>query len=283
VNKSQIPAVISTSWLHDHLFDPGIRIIDSSWSLPITKRDNKGDYLKEHIPTAQYFDIDDISDQEVSLPHMLPSKQHFERCVGDLGVSTSDYVISYDNAGLYSAARVWWMFRFFDHSRVSVLDGGFPKWKREKRPVESGFRSPLTQVFKAGNENTRLVRTLEEVRAAIETNSEQIADARSKDRFEGIQPEVRPGVRSGHIPNSINVPYERLLTDDGKLLPLEEMRSIFLAAGVDLNKPVVTSCGSGITAAVLTLGLYSLGIKDSSLYDGSWSEWGSLPDISLER
>jgi len=283
VNKPQIPAVISTSWLHDHLFDPGIRIIDASWSLPITKRDNKGDFLKAHIPTAQYLDIDDISDHEVSLPHMLPNKQHFERCVGALGVSNSDHIISYDNTGLYSAARVWWMFRIFAHTKVSVLDGGFPKWQREKRPVESGFRSPATQDYQAGNQNTRMVRTIEEVRAAIEDNSEHIVDARSKGRFEGTEPEVRPGVRSGHIPNSINLPHERLLARDGTLLPVEKIRSIFLAAGVDLNKPVVTSCGSGITAAVLTLGLYSLGIDNTSLYDGSWSEWGSLPDKNLER
>lgn len=283
MNKSQTPAVVSTSWLHDHLSNPGIRIIDTSWSLPITERDNKGDYLKAHIPTAQYFDIDDISDHDVSLPHMLPNRQHFERCVGALGVSNSDYVISYDNAGLYSAARVWWMFRVFDHPRVSVLDGGFPKWQREKRPVGSGFHSPETQDYQAGNKNTRLVRTLGEMHKAIKANSEQIVDARSTGRFEGTEPEVRPGVRPGHIPGSINLPYERLLSRDGTLLPVEKIRSIFLAAGVDLNKPVVTSCGSGITAAVLTLGLYSLGVTDNSLYDGSWSEWGSLPDKNLER
>lgn len=268
---------VSTQWLNDHLHSPEISVLDCSWHMPATGRSAYGEYLQEHIPGTQFFDIELISDAESPLPHMLPSAEKFMSHVDKMGVSNDRKVICYDSAGLFSAARVWWMFKVFGHDDVAVLDGGLPKWKSENRPLEKGPPAvPSLRNFTARFKAAMVSDKQATGRAA------QVADARSPGRFRGEEVEPRKGVRPGHIPGARNVHYATLLNADGTLKPPAELEKIFKAADIDTNQPIVTSCGSGVTAAILSLALTELGTNNHSLYDGSWTEWGSAADTAVE-
>jgi thiosulfate/3-mercaptopyruvate sulfurtransferase len=273
--------LVTTEWLEAHLDSPDIAIIDASWHLPSAKRDAKAEFEAGHIPGAQFFDIDELSDTATSLPHMLPSPEKFSSRMRKLGIGDGKRVIAYDAAGLFSAARAWWMFKVFGHGDVAVLDGGLPKWKAENRPLEDGpARKPQERHFTARHQSM-MVRDQKEVAAAIKSGTAQVADARSGPRFRGEEAEPRPGVRAGHMPDARNVHYASLLKPDGTLKSPAEIEAVFRSAGIDLTKPVITSCGSGITAAILSLGLTLIGARDQALYDGSWTEWGSNPDSAV--
>lgn len=276
------PYVVSTEWLAERLNAPDISIIDASWHLPAAKRDAKAEFLEGHIPGAQFFDIDAISDTETSLPHMLPAPEKFASRMSKLGIGDGKKVIAYDAAGLFSAARAWWMFRVFGHDDVAVLDGGLPKWKAEGRPLEDGPAAKPQERHFTGRYQAMMVRDKADVLRAVERGDAAIADARSSPRFSAKEPEPRPGVRGGHMPGAKNVHYATLLRSDGTLKSPDEIAKVFAAAGVDVAKPVITSCGSGITAAILSLGLTLIDAKDHALYDGSWSEWGAASDTPVE-
>lgn len=277
-----IDGIVSTDWLAKELGAPGLRVVDASWYLPQQKRDAKAEYAAQHIPGAVYFDIDLISDSSIPLPHMLPSPEQFARQIGELGIGDGDRVVCYDGMGLFSAARAWWMLRVMGHTNVAVLDGGFPKWLAEKRPVEAGRAQPQPRRF-TPRPDKRLIRSIEQVRDNLNTHREQVLDARARGRFKGTEPEPRPGVRSGHIPGAANLPYNELLDPKtGTILPKDQLIARFEAEGIDLSKQVVTSCGSGVTASALALGLYLIGRTDTAVYDGSWSEWGARTDTPVE-
>lgn len=268
--------LVSTQWLAEHNQSPDVSILDCSWHLPTAKRDSKAEFLEQHIPGAQFFDIDLISDTESPLPHMLPRPEKFASHVRKLGIGDGKKVICYDSLGLFSAARVWWMFKVFGHDDVAVLDGGLLKWKAENRPLEDGpALKPQERHFTARFQSM-MVRDKTDVRKAL-----QLADARSPGRFRGEEPEPRPGVRAGHMPGAKNIHYAALLNPDGTLKPQLELAKVFETAGIDITKPVVTSCGSGVTAAILSLGLTTLNARDHALYDGSWVEWGSATDTPV--
>ncbi|HTN97372.1 MAG TPA: 3-mercaptopyruvate sulfurtransferase [Nordella sp.] len=275
------PYVVSTEWLAERLHAPDIAIIDASWHLPAAKRDAKAEFRTARIPGAQFFDIDDMSDSATTLPHMLPSPEKFASRMRKLGIGDGKKVIAYDTAGLFSAARAWWMFRIFGHDDVAVLDGGFPKWQAEGHPNDEDPPGKPQERHFSARVQSMMVRDKQQVLAAIESGRSQIADARSPGRFTGKEPEPRPGVRSGHMPGAANVHYATLLHADGTLKSPDDLAKVFAAAGIDVKKPVITSCGSGITAAILTLGLTLVGAKDHALYDGSWSEWGGRSDTPV--
>lgn len=266
--------LVETDWLADHLDAPDLVVLDGSWHLPTAGRNARAEYEEEHIPGALFFDIDEISDETSSLPHMLPSTVKFASRMKRMGIGDGMRIVVYDSVGMFSAARVWWTFRVMGHEDVAVLNGGLPKWKAEGRPVTSEPTPPRSQRHFTPRLNASLVRDLQDVKRIIESGSAQIADARSPGRFAGAEPEPRPGLRSGHIPGSRNVPYSRLLNPDGTLKSPDELHRVFTEAGIEPMKPVVTTCGSGVTAAILSLGLALVGQPDSGLYDGSWSEWG---------
>lgn len=270
--------LISTEELAAQLGDPAIRILDASWHLDA--RDARADFLSGHIPGAVFADLDAISDQTSELPHMLPSPASFSASMGVLGVTDRSPVVVYDTAGLFSAARLWWMFKLYGATDVRILDGGLPKWKAEGRPTVSGpARTPDAVVFDAVF-NADLVSSLDDVKAALGSQT-QIIDARGSARFNGTMREPRAGVRSGHMPGALNLPFGQLLNPDGTIKKGPELEAAFQSVGLDMDRPVITTCGSGVTAAILTLGLTLLG-KPSRLYDGSWSEWGSRTDTPIQ-
>jgi len=278
----QSPYVVSTQWLAERLDAPDIAIIDASWHLPAAKRDARAEFAAARIPGAQFFDIDDISESATTLPHMLPSPEKFASRMRRLGIGDGKKVIAYDTAGLFSAARAWWMLRIFGHDDVAVLDGGFPKWKAEGHPIDEDPPGKSQERHFSARFQSMMVRDKEDVLAAVKTGKSQIADARSPGRFTGKEPEPRPGVRSGHMLGAANVHYATLLNPDGTLKSPDAIARVFADAGIDVKKPVITSCGSGITAAILTLGLTLIGAKEHALYDGSWSEWGAATDTPVE-
>jgi thiosulfate/3-mercaptopyruvate sulfurtransferase len=274
--------VVSTGWLAERLGDPGLRILDATWYLPHLRRDAQAEFREAHIPGAVYFDIDAIADRQQGLPHMLPDAATFAEAVGALGVGDGDRVVVYGGKHLIASARVWWTFRTFGHDRIAVLDGGFPRWREEGRPVEAGAPSPARRHFTA-RFRPDLVTALDGVRRNLETRAVQVVDARSAGRFAGTEPEPRAGVRSGRIPGSLNLPYDGLFRPDGSLLPAGDLRRRFEDARVDLAQPIATTCGSGVSACVLALGLHLAGRPDVPVYDGSWTEWGGREDVPVER
>ncbi len=271
------PALVSSDWLAGHLDDASVRVLDGSYHLPTAKRDASAEFLAAHIPGAAFFDIEAISDHSSDLPHMLPTAEAFAAAAGALGIDADTHVVVYDAYGLMSAARVWWMLRVFGHDRVSVLDGGFPKWRKDGHPVEAGPARNAPRKF-AATFRPELVRARSDLVANLAAPAFQVADARSNARFLAQAPEPRAGLRGGHIPGSASLPYTALLDPTTQtLLPPDAIASRFAEAGIDTAKPIVASCGSGVTACVLALGLFTIGRADTPVYDGSWSEWG-LPD-----
>ncbi len=275
-------SLVSTEQLARRLDAPDLRVVDATWYLPSQGKNGRAEYEARHIPGAVFFDIDEIADTDSDLPHMLPSPEKFAARVRKLGLGDGNRIVVYDQHGLMSAARVWWMFRVFGHKDVAVLDGGLPKWIAEGRPTEDRPPQPRERHFTARYSHL-MVRDREQIKSNLSNRREQVVDARAAGRFSGTEPEVWPGRRSGHIPGSFNVPFTDLL--DGKtktLLPGEAIAARFRKAGVDLSRPIVTSCGSGVTAAVLAFGLHLIGRSDVALYDGSWAEWGRPGDTPVE-
>lgn len=266
--------IVETGWLAEHLSAPDLVVLDASWHLPTTKRDGKAEYLTEHIPGAQFFDIEDISDEKSQLPHMLPSTTKFASRMKRMGVGDGMRIVVYDSVGIGSAPRAWWMFRVMGHTDVAVLNGGLKKWKAEGRPVESGAPAPRSERHFTPRFDAGLVRDLADMRAHVTKKDVQMLDARAAPRYSGEEKEFRPGLRAGHIPGSHNLPYGKLLNADGTLRSVAELRKAFVDAGVNPDHPIVTTCGSGVSAAVLALALTQLGQTNAPVYDGSWSEWG---------
>ena len=275
--------LVSTAWLAAHLHDADVRVLDATFHLPHLKRDPRAEYLAAHIPGAAYFDIDGIADHSTDLPHMLPSPDAFAAAVGALGIDNNTLVVCYGAQGMSSSPRVWWTFRAFGHDNVCVLDGGLPKWKSEGRPVEGGDVVPPPRSF-TPHFRRELVRARADILANVRSHAAQVIDARPAGRFQGKDPEPRAGLRGGHIPGSFSVPLTTLIDDKTQtLLPASALRERFTAAGVDLAGPMITSCGSGVTASGLALALFLLGRGDVPVYDGSWSEWGLPGDTPVDK
>jgi thiosulfate/3-mercaptopyruvate sulfurtransferase len=275
-------SLVSTEWLAQRLDAPDLRVVDGTWYLPSQGKNGRTEYEAQHIPGAVFFDIDEIADTDSDLPHMLPSPEKFSARVRKLGLGDGNRIVVYDQQGMMSAARVWWTFRVFGHRDVAVLDGGLPKWLREGRPVEDRPPQPRERHFTA-RLNNLMVRDRAQLEHNLAEPREQVVDARAAGRFSGREPEPRPGLRSGHIPGSFNVPYGTLLDPAAQtFLPGEAIAGRFRDAGVDLAKPIVTSCGSGVTAAVLAFALHLIGRDDVALYDGSWAEWGRPGNTPVE-
>ena len=272
--------LVSTQWLAAHLKDPDLRVLDASWYLPGSKRDPFAEYQAAHIPGARFFDLDDVSDHRSDLPHMVPPVEKFMSRMRAIGVGDGHQIVVYDGSGLFSAPRVWWLFKLMGQMDIAVLDGGFPKWQAEGHPVED-LPPILRDRHMMVRRQNQMVKDVTQVSAASKLGESEIVDARSPGRFYGKDPEPRPGLRAGRIPGSKNVFYKDLLKADDTMKSPDEMRQVFLEAGVDLDKPVITSCGSGVTAAILSLGLTRMGKTDHSLYDGSWTEWGMFPTLPI--
>jgi thiosulfate/3-mercaptopyruvate sulfurtransferase len=277
MTSSNDDPLVSTDWLAAHLGDPKLKVIDASYKMPGVLPLPSEDYLGAHIPGAVFFNVNTIADPDDPRPHMYPTAEQFARDVSALGISSGDTVVAYDSGGWVAAPRAWWMFLSFGHSNVKVLDGGLRKWVSEGRPTHSGQVTPTAGKFQA-KLDARFVRSKQQVLSNLDTHGEQMVDARPRPRFEGTVAEPWPGRRSGHIPGSRNMPYAELFdANTGTMKSLDDLRKAFTGAGVDLSKPIVTTCGSGVSALVLTLALYRLGARGTALYDGSWAEWG-LPD-----
>lgn len=277
--------LVSTAWLADHIHDPTIRIVDATFKMPGVSPPASEDFLAAHIPGAVFFDVDTISDHSNPLPHMYPPAEQFARDVAALGISNDTLVVVYDSGGWMAAPRAWWMFKSFGHDNVKVLDGGLRKWRQESRAVQTGQvigqatgQAASTQGRFTATFDASSIRSKAQIIDTIASRREQVIDARARNRFEGTVNEPRPGLRPGHIPSSLNLPYNELFdAQTGTMKPIAELQKLFSAEGLDLQRPIVTTCGSGVSAAVLTLALYRLGVRGSALYDGAWSEWG-LPD-----
>jgi len=278
--RDDLKTLVSTSWLADHLDDPDLRILDATWFMPNEARDAKAEYETAHIPGARFFDIDDISDQRSELSHMMPPTEKFIQRMRAMGVGDGHQVVVYDSKGIFSAARVWWMFRLMGKTDVAVLDGGLPKWQAEGHPVDD-LPAVIRDRHMTTNRQDQMVKDVTQVASASKLADYVIVDARAPERFRGEVAEPREGLRSGHIPNSRNVFFRDLLTAEGTMKSPEETRVIFETAGVDLTEPAILSCGSGVTAAILALAMERLGKTDHAVYDGSWSEWGTFHDLPI--
>ena len=281
MNAPPSSPLVDADWLAANIGAPGLVVLDASWYLPATRRDARAEFLEERIPGAAFFDIDAIADHSTALPHMLPDAGSFARAVGALGVGEGDRVVVYDGDGVLSSPRAWWMFRVFGHERVWVLDGGLPAWIAAGHRLEAGEASPKPKIFSARFQ-PNLVASLEDVRAALDDRSASVVDARSAGRFAARQPEPWPVVNLGHMPGAFNLPSAEALAA-GSLKSPEALAATFAAAGVDLESPIITTCGSGVTAAILTLALARLGRPLGRLYDGSWAEWGARADLPAVR
>lgn len=274
--------IVETEWLANRLSTPGIVIFDASWHLPTSGRDAKAEFLAEHIPGALFFDIDDLADEKSALPHMLPSTIKFASRMKKAGVGDGMKIVVYDSVGLFSAARVWWTFRAMGHKDVAVLNGGLKKWKAEGRPIEDGLPVARTSRHFSPLQNSELIRDLDDMKGYSARKNMQVVDARPASRFQGAEAEPRPGLRQGHIPGSKNVPSSAVINADGTLKTKDELIAIFKAAGIDPAKPVVTTCGSGVTAAILALALAVTGQSNAAVYDGAWAEWGQDNGLPIE-
>ena len=274
MEKDEPTRLVSTDWLAKHSQDPDLRILDASWYLPGENRNPLEEYSRSHIPGALFFDIDEIADKDTHLPHMVPSQELFATRVRKMGIDNGHQIVVYDTAGIFSSPRVWWLFKLMGHKDIAVLDGGFPKWLEEGREVED-VPPQVNERHYYSRKQAQLVKSRAEVQKASSEGSSQILDARPKIRFMGLLPEPRPGLRPGNIPNSINLPYTNLLNKNGTMKEKQDLLEELKSSGLDLDKPVITSCGSGITASILFLALDMIGHRNISVYDGSWVEWGS--------
>jgi thiosulfate/3-mercaptopyruvate sulfurtransferase len=275
--------LVSTAWLHAHLGEPDLVVLDASWYLPSAGRDPRAEFEQAHIPGARFWDLDANSSQATGLPHMLPSPAELERLIGALGIGNASRVVVYDGSGAnLSGPRVWWTLRIAGHDAVAVLDGGMTVWRSEARPLEQGQTTPVPARFTM-RFRPELVASLEGIRSRTDGGRTQILDARSAGRFHGTEPEPRPGLRGGHIPGARNLPFSELTSADGRLLPVDVLRRRFTEAGLDLDRDIIASCGSGVSACVLGLGLELLGHRRWAIYDGSWAEWGREEGPPIER
>jgi thiosulfate/3-mercaptopyruvate sulfurtransferase len=272
--------LVSSKWLKSNMSEPHVRILDASWHLPAEKRDPQKEFYDGHIPNARFFDIDDISDHRSTLPHMVPPIEKFMSRVRALGIGDGHQIVVYDSKGLFSAARVWWLFRLMGHETIAVLDGGLPKWISDGNSIDTTAPT-IRDRHMTVHQNLQMVYDVTQVAHAAKLKDHEIIDARSTARFRGEASEPRPGLRSGHIPNSKNLPFNHVLNNDQTMKSVDELNKIFTNAGIDLKKPAITTCGSGITAAVLSLALEKIGKSDHALYDGSWTEWGQFPTLDI--